>query len=268
MQDETRVEVVQGDEQRVREFVKWLSDARGLRELELLYNHKPDDSAQFTRWQMVTAIAHGARLALAFATPPAGERKPIPMILYCPECHQQHIDEPDERTPDWDNPPHRSHLCHGCGCIWRPADVATEGVRSIKTAGDADTWGWDGASTALSLPHQADREAIAGIATQDDRDAAGDLWTSLFPNRSSEALLMREGNVDDGLIVQAFVRHRPNSSFSLDREEIAQEVVAIIRCGSTFSAQAREEMALAIIDHLIALALSPIPSAGRDGSGA
>src|SRR5574340_600312 len=24
----------------------------------------------------------------------------------------------------WDNPPHRSHLCHGCGHIWRPADVA------------------------------------------------------------------------------------------------------------------------------------------------
>lgn len=33
------------------------------RELGLLYNHKPDDSAQFTRWQMMAAIAHGRRLA-------------------------------------------------------------------------------------------------------------------------------------------------------------------------------------------------------------
>jgi hypothetical protein len=102
---------------------------------------------------------------LAFNAPPDGEPQPVPMILYCPQCHLQHVDEPDERTPEWDNPPHRSHLCHGCGCIWRPADVATEGVRSIKTAGKADTWGWDGASLALS-PHQGDREAIAREALE------------------------------------------------------------------------------------------------------
>ena len=65
---------------------------------------------------------------------------PIPMILFCPKCGLQHIDEPDELTPDWQNPPHRSHLCHGCGCIWRPADVATVGVRAIETKGKADTF--------------------------------------------------------------------------------------------------------------------------------
>jgi hypothetical protein len=70
------------------------------------------------------------------ATAPA----PIPMLLYCPNCGQQHIDEPDERTPDWTNPPHRSHLCHDCGCIWRPADVPTNGVGAIGTKGKADTW--------------------------------------------------------------------------------------------------------------------------------
>jgi hypothetical protein len=61
----------------------------------------------------------------------------INMVLYCPACGVQHIDEPSE---GWDNPPHRSHLCHGCGCIWRPADVATNGVADIKTEGSADTW--------------------------------------------------------------------------------------------------------------------------------
>src|SRR4026207_2104657 len=60
------------------------------------------------------------------------------MILHCPECGVQHIDAPDERTPDWDNPPHRSHLCHACGWIWRPADVATDGVTDTKTHGKAD----------------------------------------------------------------------------------------------------------------------------------
>ena len=65
---------------------------------------------------------------------------PIPMVLHCPVCGQQHIDEPD---PDngWLNPPHRSHLCLGCGCIWRPADVLTTGVAAIKTRGSKDTWG-------------------------------------------------------------------------------------------------------------------------------
>lgn len=64
---------------------------------------------------------------------------PIAMILHCPVCHMQHIDEPDEES-GWDNPPHRSHLCHGCGAIWRPADVTTTGVAAIKTSGSADTW--------------------------------------------------------------------------------------------------------------------------------
>lgn len=68
---------------------------------------------------------------------------PIPMILHCPSCHAQHIDAPDiaiasGKTTGWDNPPHRSHLCHQCGTIWRPADVPTEGVAEIKTRGKHD----------------------------------------------------------------------------------------------------------------------------------
>lgn len=78
----------------------------------------------------------------------AAEGEPIPMLLYCPKCGEQHIDEPDERTPGWTNPPHRSHLCHACGCIWRPADVATVGVRHITTLGKADTWAAAPASPA------------------------------------------------------------------------------------------------------------------------
>lgn len=78
--------------------------------------------------------------------PPVGEttnyptdEAPIPMVLHCPRCHVQHI---DEATPEWDNPPHRSHACQtpGCNTIWRPADVATAGVASIGTRGKSDTW--------------------------------------------------------------------------------------------------------------------------------
>jgi hypothetical protein len=108
----------------------------------------------------------------ALAQSPAPAAKPIPMLLWCPKCHVQHIDdvesvlawtggsapEPSHDEITWDNPPHRSHLCHACGCIWRPADVATEGVRSIATVGKADTWK-DGPAPAATV--QADREKVA-----------------------------------------------------------------------------------------------------------
>lgn len=78
------------------------------------------------------------------------DEKPVDMILHCPVCHEQHVDEPEKHrvmvhgvhvddAVSWDNPPHRSHLCHNCGCIWRPADVPTNGVAVIQTRGKADS---------------------------------------------------------------------------------------------------------------------------------
>lgn len=67
------------------------------------------------------------------------ELSTIDMVLYCPECGKQHIDEPSGAS-GWTNPPHRSHLCAFCGCRWRPADIATNGVREIKTKGLFDSW--------------------------------------------------------------------------------------------------------------------------------
>lgn len=86
---------------------------------------------------------------------------PIDMVLHCPACGVQHIDaaEPIRMAPPeapdmsalgssirgelnpsrWKNPPHRSHLCHGCGHIWRPADVPTNGVAAVKTQGKNDS---------------------------------------------------------------------------------------------------------------------------------
>lgn len=63
--------------------------------------------------------------------------RPIPMVLHCPSCRTQHIDEPNPQR-GWTNPPHRSHECQECGCIWRPADVPTTGVKAIATRGRED----------------------------------------------------------------------------------------------------------------------------------
>lgn len=62
---------------------------------------------------------------------------PVPMVLFCPRCGDRHIDQPDPEN-GWLNPPHRSHLCAGCGLIWRPADICTVGVADIATRGRLD----------------------------------------------------------------------------------------------------------------------------------
>lgn len=95
---------------------------------------KPADTPYNLGWMSGWA-AHGR----AYPEQAAPAAQPIDMVLHCPKCGLQHIDAPDERTPDWKNEPHRSHLCHGCGHIWRPADVPTNGVRAVKTRGKADS---------------------------------------------------------------------------------------------------------------------------------
>lgn len=53
---------------------------------------------------------------------------PIKMMLFCPRCRMQHIDAPHG---EWTNPPHATHLCEGCGLLWRPSNENTTGVALI-----------------------------------------------------------------------------------------------------------------------------------------
>lgn len=61
------------------------------------------------------------RSAQAHAAPVA-----IPMHIYCPMCHTQHIDE-----GEWATRPHHTHSCQTCGHTWRPAVVCTTGVQFL-----------------------------------------------------------------------------------------------------------------------------------------
>lgn len=59
----------------------------------------------------------------------ADRDKPIDMMLWCPKCGFQHVDAAEG---EWTNPPHKSHLCHNCTHIWRPAEVFTNGVQDVS----------------------------------------------------------------------------------------------------------------------------------------
>lgn len=51
---------------------------------------------------------------------------PIPILLWCPECHQRHID-----LGEFAVKPHHTHACQICGHVWRPAIVETVGVHFL-----------------------------------------------------------------------------------------------------------------------------------------
>ncbi|KGC13810.1 hypothetical protein DM48_348 [Burkholderia gladioli] len=125
-----------------------------LRKLMVRFGIASDGSLEGFGARLETHLNRLVRVANAFldnvAAPaaPVAEAEPIPMLLFCPRCGTQHIDAPEDAECDgevvhsagWSNPPHRSHLCHACGIVWRPADVATVGVEAIETSGKADTW--------------------------------------------------------------------------------------------------------------------------------
>jgi len=89
--------------------------------------------------------------------------EPVDMILHCPTCLHQHIDRdegqhvaPHTSPALWRNPPHRSHLCGNCGFVWRPADVPTNGVETIKTRGKNDMVLIDGPAVELERLRRLD----------------------------------------------------------------------------------------------------------------
>lgn len=51
---------------------------------------------------------------------------PIPMLLWCPQCNERHVDKGAFTTK-----PHHTHACQKCGMTWRPAVIDTVGVEFL-----------------------------------------------------------------------------------------------------------------------------------------
>lgn len=85
---------------------------------------------------------------------------PIDILLFCPMCFTQHVDQPNPEI-NWDNPPHRTHQCRSCNYLWRPSDVPTNGVSKINTAGKNDQSAFpDARLGTISSVRKANADAI------------------------------------------------------------------------------------------------------------
>jgi hypothetical protein len=144
---------------------------------------------------------------------PEPEAAPIPMVLFCPECGQQHIDKP-EPEDGWENPPHKSHKCvgpNGCGCIWRPADVPTDGVAAIETHGTADTW--------FAASRQA-APANSPEAASSDEDAVELVARAIHPSRIADLELALD------LALARLVHLEPGDSRAVSNEFVAMAAIS------------------------------------------
>lgn len=119
-------------------------------------------------------------------------KPPIPMILHCPKCHVQHVDAPDEQVTglEWNNPPHRSHQCHNCGCVWRPADVPTTGVLAVTTVGKADNWPMN---TETTTPTVRCMNCGCSVEVEAARPLSKDTIRSIF---LANGFTIKEGQTD------------------------------------------------------------------------
>jgi len=81
------------------------------------------------------AVYFGARAIAEFVSSifesepivPPSDGSPLKLALQCPVCRLDHVDAPSPED-GWTNPPHKIHLCAGCGHLWRPFPFPTEGI--------------------------------------------------------------------------------------------------------------------------------------------
>ena len=120
------------------------------------------------------AYKHAGAGFAAFAATLTEYAPPIPMLLWCPACHQRHVDVALATKP------HRDHACQHCGLTWRPAKIPTVGVQYLPGYKDAPLppKPRPGPLPHLTseLGHQMCGVAGCQVVTPTDVVAVGDGW--------------------------------------------------------------------------------------------
>ena len=94
------------------------------------------DDPEYLRELLAIAEDEVAALRVRLQGQPAqGDGVPVAMVLRCPSCAYQHVDE-----GEWATRPHRTHLCADCGAEWRPFDYATVGVETTAQGDGERRW--------------------------------------------------------------------------------------------------------------------------------
>lgn len=96
----------------------------------VLYCDKPiDNMARYQSMKEAIDKDNANRLIVMSLTPlkDVAPVKPIPLVLYCPRCGEQHIDD-----GEWATKHHKTHQCQQCKYEWRPSAYPTFGVFSVQ----------------------------------------------------------------------------------------------------------------------------------------
>jgi predicted RNA-binding Zn-ribbon protein involved in translation (DUF1610 family) len=92
-----------------------------LEEIRSILNVVYDPKAMVEGVRELRNKLHAATHALKSIT--QVEEQPVPMLLWCPDCGQRHID-----VGVFETKLHHTHACQHCGMVWRPAICNTKGV--------------------------------------------------------------------------------------------------------------------------------------------
>lgn len=108
---------------------------------------------------------------------------PIPMHLFCPACHEQHVDRGEFAKRS-----HHTHACQRCGMVWRPAVEHTVGVQFLpgfKDPAVEETWRGKPFSKITDEELREAEEYVrnSGALEQD----LGRSWTAVLAERKRRA---------------------------------------------------------------------------------
>lgn len=117
------------------------------------------------------------------ATGPEASPPPIPMLLWCPQCSERHIDFGEFSTR-----PHHTHACQDCGMVWRPALVPTVGVDYLP-----------------GFKNEAPRDESETIVTEEQLEKLGKLV-----DRIDNLVHARKLPISDGLHLRALGEALPD----------------------------------------------------------